>query len=200
MRKKMVRMRNQAWKTNRKFNYQDYLNWPDDERWELIDGTPYAMAPAPSRKHQEAAVELLRQFSNYLLDKSCKVYGAPFDVRLSEQETRDEDVETVIQPDILVVCDESKLDDRGCRGAPDLIIEIVSPSSASLDYIKKLELYERYKVKEYWIVQPVDKIVMVYKIDPSGKYGRPEIYSQEDKIKVGIFDNLTIDLGMVFKE
>ncbi|MBI3583318.1 MAG: Uma2 family endonuclease [Nitrospinae bacterium] len=188
-------------KEDKKYNYGDYLTWPNEERWELIDGVAYDMSPAPSRIHQEISVEILRQFANYLVDKDCKVYDAPFDVRLPKgNEKKDEDIDTIVQPDILVVCDKSKLDDKGCKGAPELIIEIVSPLTASMDYIKKLGLYERNQVKEYWIVQPVDKIVMIYKLMGNGKYGKPDIYSKEDEIKVGIFNGeLVIDMKMVFE-
>lgn len=181
------------------YTYADYVKWPEDERWELIDGTAY-MSAAPSRRHQEVQVELLRQISNYLLDKPCKVYGSPFDVRLAEEGEDDEKVKDVVQPDITVICDKSKLDDRGCKGSPDLIMEIVSPSTAFMDYIKKLSLYEKKQVKEYWIVHPIDEIVMVYKLNENKKYGRPEIYSKEDNVKVGIFEDLIICLKKVFEE
>src|ERR1035437_4118940 len=99
---------------NETFTYRDYLSWDDDERWELIDGHPFCMTPAPSRRHQELSGELYRQLSNYLLDKTCRVYAAPFDVRLAEMGVADDKVTTVVQPDIVVVCDKAKLDERGC--------------------------------------------------------------------------------------
>ncbi|MDP4144449.1 MAG: Uma2 family endonuclease [Bacillota bacterium] len=179
--------------------YEDYLNWPEDERWELIDGYTY-MSAAPSRRHQEIQVELLRQISNYLSGKTCRVYGSPFDVRFAKKDELDKAIKNVVQPDITVVCDRSKLDDRGCKGSPDLIIEIVSPSTASVDYIKKLSLYENNEVKEYWIVHPTDEIVMIYKLNGEKNYGRPEIYSKEDEVKVGIFSDLTIRFSEVFNE
>lgn len=126
------------------YSYADYLSWEEGERIELIDGIPYLMAPAPSRIHQEILFELGRQFGNALKDRTCKGYVAPFDVRLSENrgQQKDEDVYTVVQPDLVVVCDPSKLDKRGCKGAPDLVVEIISPSTAAHDYIRKMELYE----------------------------------------------------------
>jgi Uma2 family endonuclease len=188
-------------KDNKLFTYGDYLSWDDGLRWELINGEAYDMSPAPSRMHQEISGDLFRQISSYLIDKPCKVYSAPFDVRLPESNEKDEDVTTVVQPDIVVVCDKSKLDEKGCKGAPDLVVEIVSPSTASMDYIKKLELYEKSHVKEYWIVHPVDHIAMLYKIQDDGRYGRPEMYSDKDQINVGIFSNdLVIDLKNVFKD
>lgn len=124
----------------------------------------FDMSPSPSRNHQEISVELLRQFSNYLIDKTCKVYAAPFDVRLPEGDENDTNIETVVQPDIAVICDKCKLDDKGCKGASDLIIEITSPSTARKDLKEKLFLYEKSGVKEYWIVHPTDKTVMVFKL------------------------------------
>lgn len=189
-------------KEDERYSYVDYLIWPGSERWELIDGEAYDMSPAPSRIHQEILVNLLYQIEDYLNDKKCKVYVAPFDVRLSKGiEKKDEDIDTVVQPDIVIVCDQSKLDDKGCKGAPDMIIEIVSPFTASKDYIKKLGLYERHQVKEYWIVQPLDQIIMIYKLVDNNKYGKPDIYSKEDEIKVGIFNgDFILNLKKVFKE
>jgi Uma2 family endonuclease len=181
------------------YRYSDYLSWPEDERWELIDGIAY-MSAVPSRRHQEIQVELLRQISNYLSGKTCRVYGSPFDVRFAGKDDLDNDIRDVVQPDITVVCDKSKLDDKGCKGSPDFIIEIVSPSTASIDYIKKLALYEKNKVKEYWIVHPTDEIVMIYRLNVHNKYERAEIYSKEDEVRVGIFSDLAIGLDEVFKE
>lgn len=182
-----------------KYCYRDYLNWPETERWELIDGIPYNMTSAPSRLHQKVLVELARQFSNFLQGRPCEVYVAPFEVRLPEGDEPEDNIVTVLQPDLLVVCDSNKLDEKGCKGAPDFIIEIVSPSSASLDYIKKLDLYERNKVKEFWIVHPVDRIITVFILNEEEKYGKPIIHSGEEQITVGIFGgSLKIDFKMVF--
>lgn len=188
-------------KDKQKFSYADYLTWPNDERWELIDGVPYAMSPAPVRRHQSISVELCRQFANYLLDKPCKVYDAPFDVRLSEQSSvSDNYIDTVVQPDILVVCDESKLDVRGCIGAPDLIIEILSPSTAAHDLKVKFELYQRYGVKEYWVVHPNDQTVLVFRRGDDGFYGRAAMYTAADTVAVPLLGELEIDLKAVFAE
>ena len=119
--------------TKETYTYGDYLSWPDEERWELIDGIPHSMSPAPSRVHQEISMELARQIANHLIGKNCRVYAAPFDVRLPKGGEKDEQIETVVQPDLVVVCDESKLDERGCKGPPDLIIEILSPHTAAKD-------------------------------------------------------------------
>ena len=183
---------------DRVFTYQDYLTWNDNERWELINGVAYNMTPAPSVNHQRVSRQLLLQIGIFLSDKPCEVFSAPLDVRLPETNEKDEDTKNVVQPDIVVICDSSKLDEKGCKGAPDLIIEIVSPASASIDNIKKMELYEKNGVKEYWIVHPIYKIVTIYKIMENGLYGKPEIYSEEDKIEVELLKGLTIDLSLVF--
>ncbi|MHB8057961.1 MAG: Uma2 family endonuclease [Desulfuromonadaceae bacterium] len=139
-------------KDNQRYYYSDYLTWNDGERWELIDGVAYSMSPAPGRRHQEISGELFRQLANYLKGKQCKVYDAPFDVRLSDQvDASDNYIETVVQPDILVVCDRTKLDEKGCNGAPDLIIEITSPSTAKHDLGTKFDLYQKHAIQEYWI-------------------------------------------------
>lgn len=182
------------------YTYGDYLSWSDDRRYELIDGKVYLMAPAPSRKHQKISVELLRQISMFLFDKKCEVYNAPFDVRLPEGEEKEEDIITVVQPDILIVCDENKLDKWGCKGAPDLIIEIISPSSGGRDRKDKRDLYERHGVKEYWLVDYNEKTVEVYLLDEDKKYGKSAVYLAEDKISVSILSDLEVDLSYVFRE
>lgn len=117
----------------KRYTYGDYLTWPDEERWELIEGVPYDMTPAPSTNHQRILGELFRQISTFLLDRDCEVFIAPFDVRLPEGDEADEQIITVVQPDIAVICDPAKIDRRGCRKAPDFIIEILSPSTAAKD-------------------------------------------------------------------
>lgn len=187
-----------AKKEEKKYTYGDYLTWPDDERWELIDGVAYDMTPAPSRVHQKLLGNLFSQIYNYLKNKKCEVYLAPFDVRLPDNKEKDEDITTVVQPDIVVVCDKNKLDDRGCRGAPDIAIEIISPYTVQKDMQKKFTLYERVKVKEYWIVHPVDKTVMVFQLNKKGGYNRPLMYLEKDTIPVKLLGALKIDLKQVF--
>jgi len=147
-------------KQDQKYTYGDYETWPDDKRWEIIEGVPRVI-PTPSRLHQEFVGELTRQLCNALKGTGWEGYLAPFDVRLPEGNEADELVETVVQPDLLVVCDLDKLDDKGCRGAPDWIIEIISPSTALIDLSCKHDLYEKHRVKEYWIVHPLEKWVMM---------------------------------------
>lgn len=131
------------------YTYRDLLSWPEDQRWELIDGVAYDMTPAPIRRHQEILGDLHLQIGNFLIGKPCRVYMAPFDVLIPKHDEGEEEIDTVVQPDIAVVCDRSKLTERGCKGAPDLVIEILSPSTAEKDTLTKLKLYERAGVKEY---------------------------------------------------
>lgn len=175
-----------------RFTYADYCTWPDDERWELIDGVAYNMTPAPSRIHQDFVVELIRQIQNFLDDKPCHVYVAPFDVRLSDADEADQPIQTVIQPDIAVICDESKLDEKGCRGAPDWIIEILSPSTAATDMIQKRALYERHGVREYWLVHPTDRVLTIYRLE-DGTYGKPDVQATEGTTPASVLDGLIID-------
>ena len=180
------------------FTYVDYLSWPQHEHWEIIDGLAH-MQTAPSPVHQEILAGLLAQLHQYLAGKVGKVYPAPFCVRLIENdEKNDEEILKVVEPDITVVCDRSKLDEKGCSGAPDLIIEIVSPTSIEMDKYVKFNQYEKAGVREYWIVEPEGRFVSVFVLR-EGKYGRPEIYAENDKINVAIFPELLIDLKPVFE-
>ncbi|MDD5036226.1 MAG: Uma2 family endonuclease [Methylococcaceae bacterium] len=147
------------------FTYADYRQWPEEERWEIIDGEAYAMSPAPNRIHQTVAGEIFRQIANFLEGKPCQVYIAPFDLRLPEKDEADDETQTVVQPDIMVVCDDAKLDDRGCRSAPDWIIEVLSPSTASRDHVQKKALYERHGVRAYWLVHPADRVLTRYRLE-----------------------------------
>jgi Uma2 family endonuclease len=174
------------------FTYGDYRHWPDEERWELIDGQAFAMSPAPTRLHQEFVVELARQIGNALQHHPCRVYVAPFDVRLPRGSEADDQVDTVVQPDVAVICDPGKLDDQGCRGAPDRIIEILSPSSAAYDQIRKRALYERHGVREYWLLHPVDRVLIIYRLGADGAYGAPDIRALEEPTPVAVIPGLEI--------
>jgi Uma2 family endonuclease len=179
--------------------YRDYCAWPDDVRYELIDGHAFAMSPAPSRHHQEVVVEVLRQIADALEGSGCRVYVAPFDVRLPRAAEADDDVDTVVQPDLSVICDPAKLDDRGCRGAPDWVVEILSPGSASHDQIVKRDVYERHGVGEYWLVHPVDRIVTVYRL-VEGAYGKPDVHELVGALSCGAVPAVTIDWARVLRE
>ncbi|MDQ7822567.1 MAG: Uma2 family endonuclease [Candidatus Eremiobacteraeota bacterium] len=187
--------------TKEKFTYGDYYSWDDGLRWELIDGVPFNMTPAPGVPHQRMLIELARQFATYFLQKECQVFIAPLDVRIPLHDERDEDITTVVQPDLIVVCDKEKIDERGVRGAPDLVIEIQSPSTARRDLKEKLALYERSGVKEYWIVQPSEKLVMVFIQKEKEGFSKPSVYAPEEKAPVGITDGgFEVELAMVFSE
>ncbi len=177
---------------DQRFTYGDYAQWPEDERWELINGVAYAMA-APQRIHQIIAGQLYRQIGNFLEGHTCEPYIAPFDVRLPENDEADGDVTTNVQPDISVICDPDKLDDKGCRGAPDWIIEVLSPSTALQDMDRKRWLYERHGVKEYWIVHPTDRWVMNYTLGDDGKYGHAQMAGMDEALAVEMLPELSID-------
>lgn len=182
-----------------RFSYADYCKWTDDECWELIDGVEYDMSPAPSRIHQKLSGELFVRIYNVLKDRQCDVYAAPFDVRLPDYaEASDEEIFTVVQPDIVVVCDASKLDERGCMGAPDLVIEILSPYTAAKDMKIKRDLYEQHGVSEYWLVHPTDKTLMVYCLRQDKQYAKAEIYASQDIVESTVIEGLKIDLTDLF--
>jgi len=185
---------------NKRYTYADYLTWMDDKRRELFDGMVKMMTPAPSNKHQFISTNFTGIFWSFLRGKKCKVLHAPSDVRFpSIMSIKDGVVYTVLQPDIYIVCDLSKLDDKGCLGAPDFIIEIVSPGSSRRDIKDKFEIYQEHGVREYWIVNPNDENVNVFVLDQNGKYQLRGMFADDDKIPVNIFDgDLEIDLTEVF--
>ena len=184
---------------SQKYSYADYLNWSDDERWEIISGFPYNMSPAPTRRHQYISGVLFSAFFNLLKGRPCQVYAAPFDVRLSEDMSDDHLIENVVQPDLSVFCDKSKLDDKGAIGAPDLVVEILSPSTASKDMKTKLLLYQKFGVKEYWLVDPEKKTVERFNLDRQGKYN-PGMVFQENKVKSELFADFQIPLDELFAD
>jgi Uma2 family endonuclease len=191
---------NVAYKLNKeKYTYADYLRFDDDKRMEIIDGYIYLMSPAPRRIHQEISVNLTLLIGGFLKGKDCKLYSAPFDVRFYFESKSEFKIENVVQPDISIICDKSKLDDKGCLGSPDWIIEILSPATSKMDVQLKYDLYERFGVREYWIVEPTDGIILVYKLDENGKYFNSDRYAKGDMAKT-IFDDLLIDLGEVFED
>ena len=155
-------------------NYGEYLNWPDEQRYELIHGQAYAMSPAPSSSHQVMVVELLAQISEGLGDDACRALVAPVDVLLPASDEADEQCDTVVRPDLLVLCDPDKLREYGVRGAPEWIIEVLSPATAHHDQVIKRDLYEQHGVMEYWLVHPVDRLLTIYRLY-EGEYGKPEI-------------------------
>jgi Uma2 family endonuclease len=184
----------------KKYTYADYLTWPEGERWEIIDGVPYMQA-APTWQHQAISVELTSQFNTYLKGKPCRVFAAPFDLCIPDYNENDEEISNIIsQPDIVVVCDESKLRKTGYFGIPSLVIEISSPSTTRIDKVLKFNKFEKAGVKEYWIVEPEGKFISVFTLQENKRYGRPEIYTDENKIQVSGFPDLVIDLSTVFEK
>ena len=175
-----------------RYTYADYCALDDGKRWELIEGVPYDMSPAPMPVHQRISVELTLQFGMFLKGKPCQLYTAPFDVRLNA----DDEDDTVVQPDLAVICDRSKIDNKGCKGAPDLIVEILSPSTARHDRMVKFELYRRAGVREYWIVDPETKLVQVCLLE-DGRYFT-SVYA--DTAVVSVLPGCEIQLADVFAE
>jgi Uma2 family endonuclease len=174
------------------YTYADYATWTDDVRCELIAGVPYLMAPAPTPMHQDIAGELAAIFRNFLRGKPCKAFSAPIDVRLNAET----DDDTVVQPDLIVVCDKKKIGDKSIDGAPDLVVEVLSPSTATRDRVEKFALYRTYGVKEYWIVDTKRRFVEVHLLE-NGKYAK-DVYDEKGTINVAILPGLAVKLSEVF--
>jgi Uma2 family endonuclease len=173
--------------------YADYLTWSRDHGDELINGVAYIREPpAPSRFHQEIVGELHRQVANALKGKSSRAYVAPFDVRLPKSGEADDEVDTVVQPDVLIVCDQQKLDERGMRGAPDWVAEVLSPSTASHDQTIKLAAYERAGVPEVWLIHPTDRTLTIYLLEDGG-YGRATVLELKGQTPITSVSGVTID-------
>lgn len=186
----------QARQGEKHFTYADYKEWElaPGERYELIHGEAYAMA-GPSDKHQAVSGELFRQIANFLRGKPCKARSAPYDVRLFYED--DERDDTVVQPDISIICDEKKRGDEGCRGAPDFVLEILSPSNTAIEMSRKFNLYREAGVREYWVVDPETKIAQSYAFRNDGAIST-RAFGQEDRASPEIFEGLEIDLSLVF--
>ena len=177
------------------FTYSDYMRWPDGERWQLLDGYAFAMAP-PSLPHQAVVLELGRQLANQLLGKLCRALVAPVGVRLPKSNEANESVRTVFEPDVLVVCDPSKIDKSGIRGAPDFIIEVLSPSTARFDHIEKRKAYELAGVREYWLVDVAGGVLTIYRQLDSA-FAPPEIVRAEGVIAIVGLSGLKLDLDFM---
>ncbi len=172
------------------YTYADYLSWDDGERYELIHGVVYNMSPALTRRHQQVLGKLFQAVAGITDRGPCETYVAPFDVRF----TADELTDTVVQPDISVYCDPTALDDRGAIGAPDLVIEILSPSTSHKDTTQKLALYEARGVREYWIVNADAPWVMVYRGD-EGRYRKPDYYRVGESVRSDVLGGAEIELS-----
>ena len=197
-------------KGDHKFTYSEYCSWPDDERWELIDGIAYDMSPAPSSKHQRISFNLSTQIGIFLKNKIYDAFSAPFDVMLPTSPIENNDkIDTIVQPDISVICDPSKIIEKGCLGAPDLIIEILSPSTSKKDLNEKFQLYEKHGVREYWVVDPGNKYIQVFHLITAdkkvGKYDEgtliPPANWREDKnifAESVVLEGLCVDVKELF--
>ncbi len=179
-----------------RFTYGDYVQWDDDERWELIDGRPHAMA-APTVSHQRLVTDLSAQLHIQLQGARCEALVSPIDVRLPRNDEPDDDIVDVVQPDVIVVCDPATLDDRGCRGAPDFVVEVLSPSTADHDRVTKLALYERHGVREYWVVQPVERLVVTH-LREGNRFATVTTRFAEGRLPVAVLPGVTIDWDLAF--
>ncbi|MDR1702800.1 MAG: Uma2 family endonuclease [Sporomusaceae bacterium] len=180
------------------YTYGDYCKFNDDKRREIINGVIYLMT-APNDEHQEILGGLFNEFYNYLKGKKCVVRVAPYDVRLPKEGETKETVSTIVQPDIVVVCDKNKRDRKGCFGAPDLVIEILSPSTSKRDLIEKFALYQEHGIREYWIVNPAHQFITRFSFDEAQKkYNQAEQFFNDDTIIPVIFPDFIIKLADVF--
>jgi Uma2 family endonuclease len=187
---------------SKRYTYADYLTWLDDKRRELIDGFIHFMS-GPLRRHGRISIKLSNRMFSFIEKRKgkCEVYHAPFDVRLPLHGSTDDDkIYDVVQPDICVICDLSKLDDKGCIGAPDLIVEVLSPSTLKYDWNYKFNLYEAAGVKEYWIVDPIAKVANVFLLQPDGKYDLGTVYECGKNAPVHILEGLEIDITELFED
>jgi len=181
----------------KQYTYTDYLLWQFQERVELIKGFIMKMSPAPNRFHQKISSNMNAYLHQYFRNKNCGFYAAPFDVRLPIKSKKKDT--TVVQPDLCVICDQNKLDDQGCNGAPDLVIEILSLQNSKHDLDTKFNLYEEAGVKEYWIVHPVDKIVFVYTLQ-NDKYIGLKPFTEGEILNSPLFPDMKIEVNEVFYE
>lgn len=188
----------------KRYTYADYLTWLDDKRRELLDGFIRLMSPAPTTTHAQISRMIFVSFVIYIEKNNgkCQAFAAPFDVRLPKKpdEISDNKIYTVVQPDICIVCDESKIDERGCLGAPDMVVEITSVSSQKYDFNDKFNLYEVAGVKEYWIVSPKERAVNVFILQDDGKYDRGTAYEKEMEIPVKTLSGLTFITAKIFPD
>ena len=180
------------------YAYGDYRTWNDDLRWELIGGEAFCMSLGQGMLHQSLLVELTAELRAYFKGKECRVLVAPFDVMLPYGDEPEDEIDTVVQPDIMVVCDKSKIQDNGIKGAPDVVFEILSPSTTKRDLDDKFKLYERAGVKEYIIADPHNRAMHSYRRDSEGRFSYRKIYGADDVLEFGIFPDLKISLSSVW--
>jgi Uma2 family endonuclease len=184
---------------NKTYTYADYLKWTFDERLELIKGKIFKMTPAPGSVHQRISLRLARWIANYLEGKSCEIFLAPFDVRLIRRSSNDKDITTVVQPDVCVICDPLKVDDKGCLGAPDIVVEILSPGNNKKELKNKYEVYEEAGVLEYWIIHPQEKTFMKYSLI-KGKFQPSRLLTIGDEVTTPVLPGFSLNLEGLFAE
>ncbi len=185
---------------NLTYSYANYLNWLFDERLELIKGKIYKRSPGPARLHQKVLTQLFRPIANFLHGKPCDVYVAPFDVRFPKGSKADKDIYTVLQPDLCVICDKSKLDDKGCLGAPDLVVEILSPGNNKKELLNKYNVYEEFGVKEYWVVSPGEQTLMIYTLDDMGKFQPSKLFTLSEEVGSTVLPDFVLKIDDVFAD
>ena len=181
------------------YTYADYVKWQFKERLELIRGKIFRMSLAPNTIHQQILIKIGAEFYNFLKGKTCSVFVAPFDVRLPvKNKKKDNEIFTVVQPDVCIVCDESKIDERGCCGAPDLVIEILSPGNSKKEVRLKFELYQEAGVKEYWIVNPEEQNLVVFILNDKDEYENIKMYAGGDVLTTAILPDYSINVNKIF--
>lgn len=188
---------------NQTYNYADYLTWRLNETVELIKGKILSMAPAPNVGHQRIETKLLLAIGNHLKGKKCEVFPAPFDVRLYDRKKsilKNQEIHTVVQPDLCVICNPELLDIQGCNGAPDWIIEILSKGNSKCDMQIKYQLYQEAGVQEYWLVYPEQQAIHQFVLDDNGNYQLKNMYAEDDKAIPTLFFDLAIDLTEIFEQ
>ncbi len=183
-------------KTDRHYTYRDYREWPDDERWELLDGVAWNMSPAPTTLHQRILGALFRQFAGAAEGTACEVFFAPVDVfPFLEQENEIDEADTVVQPDLIVACDEARVVRRGHLGPPSIVVEVLSAYTMKKDITVKLDVYERARVREYWVVHPGDQSIMIYRLGIDGTYPEdPQIVQAPDAARSNVLEGLEVKL------
>ena len=184
---------------NKSYTYADYFSWKFEERVELIKGKIFKMSPAPNRFHQKLTGSIYIRMANYLESKPCEVYVAPFDVRIPRKSKNDKEIITVLQPDVCVVCDLSKLDKRGCIGAPDIAVEVLSPGNNAKELKNKHDVYEEAGVKEYWVISPQDQWLRIYTL-VEGKFSESPYFVAGDTARSSVLEGFSIDITDLFRD
>ncbi|WP_025143722.1 Uma2 family endonuclease [Pedobacter jeongneungensis] len=182
------------------YSYANYLNWLFPERVELIAGRIFKMSPAPSSVHQVVVGNIFLKLGNFLDKQPCKVFISPFDVRFPKESNSDKSIFTVLQPDIFVVCDRNKIDARGCVGAPDLVVEVLSPGNTKMELLHKYRVYEEFGVKEYWVVSQSDQNILIYTLNDIGKFQPSKIFTLSEKITSTVLPGFELALDDVFED